>query len=488
MHRFIVMSASVVLILVGAAEPACAAGLSEEQALPDSLRTRDEREEWRVGIALFEGRDLSEAAASITETVPLLIRDDVADIAQHKASAAETYAYQRYLRNKAVIAAGRELDTAIAERDRMAAGPNLAERREAVARARENLTKVEAVSPASIPVATERPVRLVADGDGLLTLEGSPQHTAVQEDLDVLIHGSARDLNGFVEIEVAVYSRFRKERAFSDTVITRPAAAYRATRDLRDRIIAEVLGRPWASLTVSTPNENASIYVDGRFVGIGEARLSRTHPGIRTLQLRLPGGQSHVESVELEAFEVREINVALETQGSGELSLRSTPEGASVYVGSQWRGRTPLTIQRPFEPVPYRLVLDGYNDAFGFVGPETAGPIDQDLVPDVVDQAALVEERRDSFYGAFGAFVLSVPVPIILNGLYQGVLSLFPPDGSNNPRLTSEENTRLARLGTAYFYASRGGMFVSAGLFANLAIQLGRYVDASRYKHQIPEE
>jgi hypothetical protein len=109
-------------------------------------------------------------------------------------------------------------------------------------------------------------------------------------------------------------------------------------------------------------------------------------------------------------------------------------------------------------------------------------------VPDLVDQAALVDERRAGFYQAFGAFVLSLPVPIVFNGLYQGVLSIFPADASDNPQLSRDENARLARRGTVYFYVSRGGMFISAGLFVNLAVQLGRYIDASQYKHDIPEE
>jgi hypothetical protein len=108
-------------------------------------------------------------------------------------------------------------------------------------------------------------------------------------------------------------------------------------------------------------------------------------------------------------------------------------------------------------------------------------------VPAVVDQAGLVEERRDTFYGALGAFVVSLPVPIIFGGLYQSILSLFPAEGGAVPGVSEAESSRLAREGTVYFYISRGGLFVSTGLFVNVTIQLARYVEASQYKHQ-PEE
>jgi hypothetical protein len=179
--------------------------------------------------------------------------------------------------------------------------------------------------------------------------------------------------------------------------------------------------------------------------------------------------------------------VRLETPQGDAITIESDPPGAAVYVESSWRGTTPLAFARPVREVPFRMTLDGYNEAFGALGPGSPSTVRRTLVPAAVDQAVLVEERRDAFYGAFGAFILSLPIPIIFNGLTQSIVSLFPPDGSANPELSAEENRRLATLGTVYFYVSRGGLFVSTGLFVNLAVQLSRYVEASQYKHQ-PQE
>jgi hypothetical protein len=474
-----------VLFLVGASI-AWAAGSPEEE-LPDSLRAVDNREEWVLGVAEFGGRNLPEEARYLTQTVPLIIREDLRDARVHELSQAELAAYRRHLKDESLLAAGAALDNAIEARDRAEEAPPVSQAEEQVARARRNLERVERMEPESIQVAREKPIAVKGDVGGLLPATQSRAHLSAEEDLDALVAGVVRDLDGFVEIEVRVYGRFEEEIVFSERVITRPARAFEATQDLRNRVVEYALGRAWASLNVSSPNEDASLYVDGQFVGVGEARLPRTIPGLRTLRVELPSGASGERVVELDRFESQNVSIEVDAPAPGSVSIRTTPPGAAVYLESVWRGTTPLTIERPPQTVPFRITAEGYNDAFGSVGPGTVSQIDRRLIPAVVDQAGLVEERRDTFYTALGGFVLSLPVPIIFGGLYQSILSLFPPDGGPIPGVSAEESSRLARTGTAYFYISRGGLFVSTGLFVNVAVQLARYVQASQYKHQTEE-
>ena len=474
------------LFLVGATL-AVAAGEREEEKLPESLQAVDVREEWVLGVAELDGRNLPEEARYLTQTVPLLIREDLRDVRRHKLSEEELAAYRRHLKRESLLAAGAALDDAIEARDRSEGARSTTQAEDKVLGARRNLERVERIELQSIHVKPEKAISVKGDVGGLLPAAQNHRHLSKQEDLDALVSGVIHDLDGFVEIEVRVYGRFREETVFSDSVITRPARALEATQELRDRIVEYALGRPWAGLSVSSPNEDASLYVDGQFVGIGEARLSRTTPGLRAIRVVLPSGASGEQVVELDRFEYQSVSLEVERAARGTVSIRTTPPGAAVYVESTWRGTTPLRIERPPQIVPFRITAEGYNDAFGSVGPATPGQIDRRLVPAVVDQAGLVEERRDTFYGALGAFVVSLPVPIVFGGLYQSILSLFPDEGGPVPGVGEAESNRLAREGTVYFYISRGGLFVSTGLFVNVAIQLARYVEASQYKHQ-PEE
>ncbi|MFP4483888.1 MAG: PEGA domain-containing protein [Spirochaetaceae bacterium] len=466
---------------------AAASGAAEDESLPDSIRPRDTREEWTVGITELGGRGLSPDAAYVTQSIPLLLRDELSNVSDHSYGNQEIAAYRSHLKEQSLIAAGKELDRALSARDRAEEAQELQRRREQVVTARSNLRRLERLEESEIAVNTVKPVDFVGDAGGLLPLSGDVSHLAKRDDLDAIIYGHVEDLDGFVEIEVSVYSRFQEKTVFSQSVITRPVAAYDAIEELRHRLVEYVLGRPWTDLTVTTPNEEGSLYVDGRFVGIGEARLPRTTPGERTLEVVLPDGTSERKVVELAPYEERTETLRLEPPETGAVSIESEPPGASVYVESTWRGTTPMTFPRPVREVPFRMTLDGYNESLGAIGPGSPATVRRDLVPDAVDQAAVVEERRDAFYGAFGAFIISLPIPIIFNGLTQSIVSLFPPEVGSNPDLSTEENQRLATLGTVYFYVSRGGLFVSSGLFVNMAVQLARYVEAGQHKHQ-PQE
>lgn len=474
------------LLLLGA--PELPAGGLREQPPPEAeLRPEDPREEWRLGISTFTGRDLPAEAEYVTQQLPLLIREELSDVDTHAYGKQERDAYRRALKNRALLEAGRAVDQAIARRDRAAAAERRGEAAAAVREATQDLRILEGMAPSSIVVPEEKPLVLLGDAGGLLPADRSPRSLVEEEDLDAVIHGVVRDLDGFIEVEVRLYSRYRERELFRETRVTRPARVYEATAELRDRLVTAVLGRPWARLTVRSPEEDASIYVDEELVGIGEAQLPRARTGLRSVRVVRPGGASVTEVVELEARGAKELDITVPTPESGEVTLRSSPSGASIYIESTWRGTTPLTVERPAQVLPFRMTLDGYNEVTGSLGPASPEMIERELVPAVVDQARLVEERRDTFYRAFAATVLSVPVPVIFNGLYQSILALFPGDGGPIPGTSDEESRRLATLGTVYFYTSRGGIFVTAGLGVNAVVQLLRYVEASQYQHTAEE-
>ena len=477
---------ALLFLLVGVL-PLPAGGFREQPPPEAELRPEDPREEWRLGISAFAGRDLPAEAEYVTQQLPLLIREELSDVRTHSYGKAERDAYRRALKKGALLEAGRALDEAITRRDRTAQTED-ADAAAAVREAQEELRILEGIAAASIPVPEEKPLVLLGDAGGLLPAERSPRSLVEEEDLDAVIHGVVRDLDGFVEVEVVLYSRYREGELFRESRITRPARVYEATAELRDSLVTAVLGRPWARLTVRSPGENAAIYVDEELAGIGEAQLPRARTGLRTVRVALPGGAEATEVVELEALAAKELEIPVPTPEAGVVTLRSSPSGASIYIGSTWRGTTPLTVERPAQLLPFRMTLEGYNEVSGSLGPESPETIERELIPAVVDQGQLVEERRDTFYRAFAATLLSLPVPIVFNGLYQSILALFPGEGGEPiPGVSAEESRRLATLGTVYFYTSRGGIFVSAGLAVNAVVQLLRYVEASQYQHTAEE-
>lgn len=109
--------------------------------------------------------------------------------------------------------------------------------------------------------------------------------------------------------------------------------------------------------------------------------------------------------------------------------------------------------------------------------------IQRDLELNRGSEAALIERRRNAFYTAFGFFVLSVPVALLSNGVYENLSTMVPPNGTQAPGLSDAEADHLRRQRDIAYYTTWGGVGLSAGLFVTSAIQLGRYIRAAQASH-----
>jgi len=433
----------------------------------------DQRPDWAIGVAAFEGKDLSPENVYLTRSFPLLLRERLEAIPEHYFSEAEVLAYRRQIiqeeRNRLVKEVGadrRARDELFFTSDSPAAQAAVYEQR--IADNLQAIRELQELDPEQIAFPRSKPLRFVSGADGQLVFDRevlSPIQLAKQQDLDVLLWGRFQEVQGFIYFEISLFSAVLGEPVFTYN----DAAAAVELYELSDELIVELAtvlwGRDWSSLTVQTVPEGASVWIDEVFQGRTPLSIPYLLPGGKEMRLELPGYRTVLRPIELSPYakELQQITLAPEQREF--FTLDSNPPGAAVYGGSEWLGTTPLSIEKPEELSRFLLRREGYLDFPLYAYPTTGQTITADLLPDKVDPAEIQDRRRNELYRAFAAFALSIPFPVFVADYWTGYT------------VQGEQATADA-LSYAYF-ATLG---LSSGLFVNLMVRLIRYLKAADRK------
>ncbi|UCF98759.1 MAG: PEGA domain-containing protein [Spirochaetaceae bacterium] len=440
----------------------------------------DQRQHWSIGVVAFEGNDLSPENLYLTHSFPLLLRERLEAIPFHFFSEAEVLAYQKQIIAKeqqrlvnAVTADRRARDElfftstspqqkATVYEDRIAA--NLAA-----------IQELRDLDPSLIPFPESRPLRFVSGADGQLIFERSvrsPLRLAIQERLDVLLWGSFEEIQSFLYLEVNVFDAVLGENVFSYSDAAPPTELYDLVDDLVAELASVLWGRDWSSLRVETNPPQAAVWIDDSYQGRSPLTIPYLLPGEREIRVQAPGFRSVVRTIDLTPYSEAVQEITLAPQPGESFSINSDPEGAAVYEGSEWLGTTPLSIEKPDDLRRFLLRQQGYLDfplyADSAVGETVTAALDlEDL-----DPAGIQSRRRDELYRAFGAFALSLPVPLFLWGFgydYYVIAQVGAP-------------AEAEQTATALYYSYLATVAVSGGLFVNLLVRLVRYLKAADRK------
>jgi hypothetical protein len=459
------------LLAAGAGVPAPAGAAQHEPPA-------DTRERWAVGITAFRGEGLAPADAWIAWSVPLLLRDRVAGLAVHAIDAEDRRAL-------ALAAIARERRTLLASLDSLrrardaaafgetrSAAPESPTRRDALADAMDRLAFLDGLDPSAVEVPDAKPVTLKEGSEpGLLlaTPFGSRAESSSREDVDLLVGGSVREASGYFLVDVWAWDTARGAEVFAWRDAATRGELYDRVADAGRGLATVLLGRPWASLVVAAEPPEASVLVDGVPPGTGRSRFDDLAPGTHELRVSAPGFQDEVRTVELAAETETAIAVVLEARGLGTIAIASDPAGADAWLDAVWQGRTPLDIPRPAERARLVVSLPDGPEAALTVGPASPAQVSFSLAADAVRSDAERNAARDRFYGSFGWFVLSLPVPLYTYSWAVDWAAEFRSTGS----------ARAKDLSYGFYYAYLGGLGISVALAGWTLYNIVRYVTAA---------
>jgi len=115
------------------------------------------------------------------------------------------------------------------------------------------------------------------------------------------------------------------------------------------------------SLAVSSDVEGATVYVNGKSVGLAPHRAAELAPGSYRIRVEKEGYEPFEQVVQITAGRSRQVRAAL-TRAMASLKIHSDVPGASVFLDREYLGTTPLEL-KGVEPGTHELTasVDGYD-------------------------------------------------------------------------------------------------------------------------------
>ena len=476
-------------------------GEAQEQDTPPVVT--DPRGSYVVGFAELSAVQLPAEYRYIATSLPRLLVesfDSGADSGvSHIYSAVERASYAESLIDHQAEVALRALSSTVRQRDELlfdkGATADQRERAEqAVTSARATLSALELLDPSELELESEKPLEfwsgralgrlldavpvddeLVPDADGL-------DEVARSADLDLLIWGVVEEIQGYLKVDFYAYSPYGAEIDLDAAgTVALPSDIGQEAEIISGEIAAALLGRPWGSVHVETNVNDAAITVDGHLIGFRQASARYLSPGEVVIEVTANGYRTERQTIAVTDRQTTEIVFQMEPVVRRVVRIESAPAGADVYADSVWVGQSPLALSVSDDPLVVRLRRDGYLESRFVLTSDSPDRVARALLPGSLIWADEIAQKRDGFYRSMTWFVLSVPVTMMLNGVYLSVQSAFPPFWSGY--LTPENWEAFGQVGNIFYFASGGALLVNIGLLVNVGINLFEYLDVGEGAH-----
>jgi hypothetical protein len=450
----------------------------------------DDKDEWVFAFSSLTAANLGPDFHYLSYSIPLLLIERFLQLPEHVMSDEEITGYRLFLIRRQHAELSSKLSEKLRSRDLLLfeqpeSGTEYTRMEDEIALIRADLQHLQNIDPELIRVDPVKSAALIAENEtGTLLSPPGPQIKRSLGEADLLIYGSASEVQGYVIIEISAYSRYAEQNIFSKTYAAEPENLDDEIRALAQDVTSVLLGRPWAALSVAADRDHAEISIDGEIAGYGSAELPFLKPGLHTVNVSAPDFLEYEETIGLMTGAERRLEIPMRKREGESVLISSEPEGADLYVDSIWAGRTPVTLTLPGQPRALKLSKAGYHSSTFALTPESPKEIERRLISDRYDFAAELEQEKDEFYTSLGLFVLSVPAPIILGGLYQNIVSLFP-GGSPAAGLDYNETLQLIDTGNALYYSYLGSIIISGFFLVNVFINLFEYIDAGEAYHKL---
>jgi hypothetical protein len=485
-------------------------GAKEETAPEVQDRT------WTLIITAFDTSALGEADAALGGNI---LRDLAAEIGKvnYRLRVAEEYAYYEGLAERQKFtAAAQALAKKRDERDRLIyRGDPAWKYRKNVKALDLEIKKLEEdyrqAQAGRIPIDREPVFTLAAENaEGLFPQppgEGEEYRFCKTRKADAVITGTMSEYHGRIFVTQNLYVLYADSYIYRDSAIFSPERSAEAAEDFAGRIIQTIAGLPPAELRISAVPENALVLLDRGYGGRGG------------LEQSLPPGKVHVEAF-AEGRESTDLELDLKGGERTELALELKPleqfplivevpgkEGASVYLGSQFMGKTPLTLTLPPDQLEYitaespdgeeaeavfptpppqylppPIASSGKPRFFAGLLPPKSGLEGNKLTLRTAERYDPKEQRVDrarrGYYWAWGGTWAAAIGAWMINGYSNSMINAY----NNNPNPSGDLFQKAGQSRTLNFV---GIGLVSAAVLVEI-VQMARYItiagkDAPKY-------
>lgn len=442
----------------------------------------DERIAYRVGIMEFSIPPEMKEVQYAGRSLPLLLLENLQNCKNHSLNNKEREKYKirmveekirkeklniEKLRN-ALNSVYLTSEDTIEERERL---------EKDLSQSKAYITYLKGLDVSQITIKKEKEVKIVnyKDKEQLFPLPVvSMIDLARQHSLDLIIRGRVERVEDYFYLRISIWSWVDN----AEITVFETASILEELGGKIDlysnRVKTIVLGRTWGDLLVEVNPPAADVYVDGRYHGSGKVRANNLTTGTHTISVNAKGYKPLETSIFIKSEQKIEKKISLERMKINKVWITSYPDGADLYVASQWAGKTPLEIELPLEEEMVFLRKKGYAD-------ERVVLEEEDSIRKIymhsldADTEAIIDQKRDNFYTSLGLFALSIPIPLFSWGLgFQNSEGFYMAADSMN----LEEMEKYKLNSNRYYHAYLGGLVLAGALFANAIIHLIDYIVA----------
>jgi hypothetical protein len=383
---------------------------------------------WILSITAFDVSALSPAQRVVGD---LLTRSLVSSLTtvHHRVRVSEEYFYYKDLAYvRSLEEAGKKLATKRTERDM------LAYRGYPDWRHKSELKTIDAVIKTledDYKKAEEATIRIAPEPEFSLTPEnvqgtfspppaaGAEYQYCVSQKADAFVSGAISEFHGRLYVAIRMYTLYTRSFEYEDAYIFSTDDLLLTEEEMAGRLIAAISGASPAAASVTAEPPEAVILVRNSFAGQGSTGVREHAPGPLDVAVFADGYEPMETTVDLAMGELIDMDFKLRPtpETSFEIDFPSH-EGALVYQGSLYMGRSPLTITAPLNQFEYihAETPGGETSSVVFRAGQTGSVV---ALPELVsrgsDPKPLATARR-KLYGGWTAFWIALPVAFMFSG------------------------------------------------------------------------
>ena len=311
--------------------------------------------------------------------------------------------------------------------------------------------------------------------EGFPSPKVTPQALEQESGAFYLVTGKLKIVAGYLTVSMILTSTLEHRVLASWSSTFAPDEAPDQMVLARRTLQQAFLGRPWASLELTSSTEGTSVEVGSYGNKTLPWRGETLSPGPLELKIHRPGVATQAMPIELIEAQVSSFHLEVPVGEVQTLLLTSQPTEALVTLDSRQLGFTPIRIPRPLSTARLMIKLEGFAPSALELGPKSAPEID--VVLQAQTPAPDVTAARDQYYQLALASTFSMAGAMFLREGADQAYKLAIAYANGN----SLANFEAAKVQyEVSWYAAQATLALTTGVVVWMIWKLGDYLNAAQ--------
>lgn len=383
--------------------------------------------EWEYAISPFTSATLDQGSRYLLKSLPLLLQHELAACDIHIFTEKEMDYHRKLYAKKLIDSKIKALASKHAARDNLLFNQPFNQEQydklsSEIQKLKKEIEGLRKLDKDKVKMSDYLPVKIksgTAD-DPLFSyeeaeLEESTADFLEKNSLQCLVSGNIENFEEYYLISVDYYQAHQQDPVFSWQKTIPEEELPKALEELKFLLAEWILGRKWAALQVIT-NSHSEIYLNGKLRGVGKANMPFLKPGDYTIKLKDRSVFGKEINVTLEAGEKKQLKTTLAEKEGILYVIESAPEGANLYNGNLYIGKTPYLLEKKDKDIVLKIRKDGYHDRSFLLTDKSRGVQKFRLSRFFEDHSRGLKRQRSRFFWSMGVMTSGFIAFFILKG------------------------------------------------------------------------